>query len=47
MTRTFRIALTLSAGLPLLSACGPLIGAGAIVAADEVVEETEGGEGLF
>ncbi len=47
MTRKLWIALALSASLPALSACGPLVGAGAVVAADEAVEETEGGEGLF
>ena len=39
------LALLLS--VPVLSACGPLIGAGAVVAADKVVEEENGDEGLF
>jgi len=47
MTRTGLIALALAGSLPVLSACGPLVGAGAVVAADTVVEEQEGGEGLF
>lgn len=47
MTRTYLIALTLAGSLPALTACGPLVGAGAVVAADTVVEEEEGGEGLF
>lgn len=47
MTRTYLIALALAGSLPALSACGPLVGAGAVVAADTVVEEEEGGEGLF
>jgi predicted small lipoprotein YifL len=29
------------------ASCGPLIGAGAAVAADEVAEQDEGGDGLF
>lgn len=47
MTRTRLIALALAGLLPVLSACGPLVGAGAVVAADKVVEEKEGGDGLF
>ncbi|WP_397542440.1 hypothetical protein [Roseovarius salis] len=47
MFRKFLIATTLVGALPALSACGPAIGAGAIVATDEVVEEKEGGDGLF
>jgi hypothetical protein len=47
MTRKAAIALALAGALPVLSACGPLVGAGAVVAADTVVEEEEGGEGLF
>lgn len=30
-----------------LSACAPLIGAGAVVAADKVEEDKTGGDGLF
>lgn len=42
MSRTlFLILLT----MPALSACGPLVGAGAVVAADEVAENE--GEDLF
>jgi len=47
MTRTRLIALALAGTLPVLSACGPLVGAGAVVAADTVAEEEQGGEGLF
>lgn len=47
MTHRFWPCLALLGGLTALQACGPAIGAGAIVAADQIVEEEEGGEGLF
>ena len=30
-----------------MSACGPVVGAGAVVAADKVAEEEDGDDGLF
>jgi len=30
-----------------LGACAPLVGAGAVVAADEIKEQEDGGDGLF
>lgn len=47
MTRKFWTALALTCTLPLLASCGPVIGAGAIVAADKVAEEENNDEGLF
>jgi hypothetical protein len=34
-------------GLLTLASCGPLIGAGAVVAADEYQEREDGDDGLF
>lgn len=31
----------------LLASCGPLVGAGVAVGADEIAEEDNGGDGLF
>lgn len=31
----------------LLASCGPLVGAGVTVGADQVAEEEDGGDGLF
>lgn len=33
--------------LLLLASCGPLVGAGVAVGADEIAEEDNGGDGLF
>ena len=33
--------------LLLLASCGPLVGAGVAVGADEIAEEDDGGDGLF
>lgn len=40
-------AIAALVALLLLTACGPLVGAGVAVGADKVAEEEEGGEGLF
>jgi hypothetical protein len=40
------LILALAAATPILSACGPVIGAGAAVIADEAAEE-DGDDGLF
>jgi hypothetical protein len=40
-------ALAVLLALTVTTACGPLVGAGVAVGADRVVEEEEGGEGLF
>jgi len=44
-----RPATALAALITLLfiTACGPLIGAGAVVGADEIAEEDNGGDGLY
>ncbi len=41
------IALSLLLSGSALSACGPAIGAGAVVAADAIAEEEDGDDGLF
>jgi entericidin B len=40
-------ALTALLALMLVASCGPLIGAGAVVAVDEAKEREDGGDGLF
>lgn len=47
MTTRPLTALAALFALLLATACGPLIGAGAVVGADEIAEEDEGGDGLF
>lgn len=47
MTCKSFIPIALLCSLPLLAGCAPLIGAGAIVAADEIAERERGGQGLF
>lgn len=47
MTHRIWILLALLGSTTALQACAPAIGAGAIVAADQIVEEEEGGDGLF
>lgn len=48
MNRKILIVLALVAGNTLLTGCGPLIiGAAAVVVADEVAERKNGGDGLF
>ena len=44
MTRKIWMALALMIGL---GACAPLVGAGAVVAADEIEEREDGDDGLF
>lgn len=46
MKKAIWITLALC-GTLLTSACAPLIGAGAVVAADKAVENEDGGDGLF
>lgn len=46
MKRTL-LTLMLMAGPLLTAGCAPLIIGGALVAADEVVEQDKGGDGLF
>ena len=46
MRKTIWIALGLAIGGFGVTGCAPLIGAGAIVAADEMAER-DGGDGLF
>lgn len=47
MTRKLWTAIALACTLPLLTNCAPLIGAGAVVAADKIAEEENNDEGLF
>ena len=47
MTWKTWMAIALLTGVTGLSACGPLVGAGAVVAADKIAEEENGDEGLF
>lgn len=47
MTRKFWTVLALTCTLPVLTSCAPLIGAGAVVAADEIAEQENNDEGLF
>lgn len=47
MHKTHLTAMAALLALLLITACAPLIGAGVAVGADRVVEEEEGGEGLF
>ncbi|MEQ9674821.1 MAG: hypothetical protein RLO10_10195 [Roseovarius indicus] len=47
MTRKVWCVLARTCTLPVLSACAPLIGAGAVVAADEIAEQENNDEGLF
>ena len=42
MIRPLWMILALAVATPMLSACAPAVGAGAVIAADEVAEE-EGG----
>lgn len=46
MTTKFWLILALLLSTPVLTACGPLLGAGAVVAADEASEDN-GDDGLF
>lgn len=39
--------LTVLLALLLLASCGPILGAGAVVAADEAEEREDGDDGLF
>lgn len=47
MIRKFQLVIALLGGVIVLSGCAPLIGAGAVVATDKIVEHENGGEGLF
>ena len=47
MLTKFWMILALVAGGAALSGCGPAIGAGAVIAADEIAEEEDGDDGLF
>ncbi|WP_413870466.1 hypothetical protein [Albidovulum sp.] len=47
MTTKLWLVLSLLLSATTLSACGPLIGAGAAVAADEAAEDNNGDDGLF
>ncbi len=43
-----RLLLLSVLAVPVLSGCVPVaVGAGAVVVADEVIEDREGGDGLF
>lgn len=41
------ILLLIALATPMLGACAPLIGAGALVVADTIAEDENGGDGLF
>ena len=47
MPKTRLTAIASLMALLFVTACGPLVGAGIAVGADEVAENEEGGEGLF
>lgn len=47
MRATARAALGAMITALLLASCGPLVGAGVAVGADQVAEEDGGGDGLF
>ncbi|WP_167853564.1 hypothetical protein [Roseovarius aestuariivivens] len=47
MTHRFWLSLAFLGSMTALQACAPAIGAGAVVAADQIIEEEEGGDGIF
>lgn len=47
MTKATKTPLAALLTLLLLASCGPLVGAGVAVGADQIAEEDDGGDGLF